>query len=178
MVRSGAEFDGLVCVDGSGRIEGRVTGDVIAAESLWIGAEGARYADRVRDVCEWLDEVGLRAPERELRGRLCYDDPCHLAHGQRVEAAPRRLLDQLPGLERIDHADPGACCGAAGIYNLTHPDMSARVLARKLDALEAARPDWIATGNPGCMLQLSAGARERGLQARVLHPIQLLDAAY
>ena len=74
--------------------------------------------------------------------------------------------------------DPGACCGAAGTYNLTHPEMSRAVLARKLDALEAADPDYIATGNPGCLMQLAAGVRERGLRAEVVHPVELLDRAY
>jgi glycolate oxidase iron-sulfur subunit len=144
----------------------------------WIGAAGGAYAAQVRDICELLDEVGLRPPEREMRGRYCYDDPCHLVHGQGVESAPRNLLARIPGLERVDHAEASACCGAAGIYNITHPAMSQRVLARKLDSLERARPDWIATGNPGCMMQIAAGARARGMRARVVHPVELLDEAY
>ena len=151
----------------------------------WIGVAGRSYAERVRDIAEFLDEVGFRppaevplqAPGRESRElRVCYDDPCHLIHGQGVAAAPRRLLAQMPGLKLVDHADPGACCGAAGIYNLTHREMSQTVLARKLDALEAANPDVIASGNPGCLMQLSAGVRQRGLAARVVHPVELLLA--
>ncbi|MEZ4216954.1 MAG: (Fe-S)-binding protein [Myxococcota bacterium] len=144
----------------------------------WIGAEGARYASRVRDVCEWLDEVGLRAPTAHLDGTCCYDAPCHLVHAQRVDAAPIRLLARVPGLVLLEHEGRDACCGAAGVYNLTHPGMSRQVLAPKLDALERADPDWIATGNPGCAMQIAAGARERGLRARVVHPVELLDAAY
>jgi glycolate oxidase iron-sulfur subunit len=117
----------------------------------------------------------------ELRGtvpgRLCYDDPCHLVHGQGVAAAPRRLLERIPGLALVPHDDPAACCGAAGTYNLTQPDMSRAVLARKLDALAAADPDWVATGNPGCLMQIAAGARRRGLRFRTVHPIELLDRA-
>ena len=77
-------------------------------------------------------------------------------------------------MKLVDHADPTACCGAAGIYNITHPEMSQAVLARKLDALEAAAPDVIASGNPGCLMQLAAGARERGIKARIVHPVELL----
>ena len=144
----------------------------------WIGAEGRSYAASVRDVCEWLDQAGLRPPAGRMSGRLCYDDPCHLVHGQRVQAAPRRLLAQIEGLELVPHDDASACCGAAGIYNLTHPEMSRAVLDRKLDALERAHPDWVATGNPGCLMQLASGMQTRGLKARVVHPVQLLDAAY
>jgi glycolate oxidase iron-sulfur subunit len=152
----------------------------------WIGAEGERYAGRVRDIAEFLDEVGFRPPAAHAGGagrtggtksrelRVCYDDPCHLVHGQGVGAAPRRLLEQVPGLKLVEHADPTACCGAAGIYNLTHREMSQAVLARKLDALERARPDVIASGNPGCLMQLAAGVSRRGIEARVAHPVELL----
>jgi len=143
----------------------------------WLQAEGHTAGTRVRDVSEWLDAEGLRAPLGRLEARVCYDDPCHLLHGQKVSAAPRRLLARIPGLELVAHEDPGACCGAAGIYNLTHPAMANAVLERKLRALAAADPDWIASGNPGCMMQLAAGVRRAGLRARVVHPIELLDAA-
>ncbi len=150
--------------------------DAIVVNSAGCGAalrEGALGA-RVRDVCEFLDEVGLVAEPAPRAGSVCYDDPCHLVHAQRVAAAPRRLLARVPGLRLVPHDDPTSCCGAAGIYNLTHPEASRAVLASKLDALAAADPDWIATGNPGCLMQLEAGARERGLRARVVHPVELL----
>ncbi len=145
----------------------------------WLpGEAAASFAARARDVCEWLDAAGLRAPAGRIEGRACYDDPCHLVHGQRVEAAPRRCLAQIPGLVLVPHADAASCCGAAGTYNLTQPEMSQAVLARKLDSLAAAAPDYIATGNPGCLMQLRAGAAARGLAAEVLHPVVLLDRAY
>lgn len=144
----------------------------------WLPGEGEAFAAGVRDVAEFLDAEGLRAPTGRIDARVCYDDPCHLAHGQRVVAAPRRLLEQIPGVTMAAHADPTACCGAAGIYNLTHPEMSRAVLARKLDSLAAADPDIVATGNPGCLMQLQAGMAERGLRARVVHPVVMLDEAY
>jgi glycolate oxidase iron-sulfur subunit len=143
----------------------------------WLGPAGAGLAGRVRDVCELLDEVGLRTPLAPLEGTLCYDDPCHLVHGQRVEAAPRRLLARIPGLRLVPHREASACCGAAGIYNLTHGEMSRAVLARKIDSLAEADPDWIATGNPGCLMQLRTGVAQRGLRAQVVHPVELLDRA-
>jgi glycolate oxidase iron-sulfur subunit len=144
----------------------------------WLPDGGRSFAAKARDVCEWLDEVGLRAPSGRIDARVCYDDPCHLVHGQKVSAAPRRLLAAIPGLELVPHADPGACCGAAGTYNLTQPEMSRAVLERKLDSLAAADPDLVVTGNPGCLMQLRAGLASRGLRAEVVHPIDLLDRAY
>jgi glycolate oxidase iron-sulfur subunit len=144
----------------------------------WLPEEGDAFAAGVRDVAEFLDAEGLRPPPGRVDASVCYDDPCHLVHGQGVAEAPRRLLEQIPGVALRPHADPAACCGAAGIYNLTHAEMSRAILARKLDALAAADPDVIATGNPGCLMQLRAGAQLRGLRARVAHPIELLDEAY
>jgi len=144
----------------------------------WLPGEGDALARLVRDPLELLDDVGLRPPGGRLGLRVCYDDPCHLVHGQRVREAPRRVLRNIPGLELVAHDDPTSCCGAAGIYNLTHPDMSGAVLERKLRALAAADPDVVATGNPGCLMQLRAGAARAGLRAEILHPITLLDRAY
>ncbi len=143
----------------------------------WLPGLGEGFAASVRDIAEFLDEVGLRPPGR-LETRVAYDDPCHLVHGQGVRDAPRRVLEAIPGLTLVPHRDPTSCCGAAGIYNLTHPEMSQQVLDRKLDALAEIEVDYIATGNPGCLMQLERGLRERGLSARVVHPVELLDRAY
>ncbi len=162
------EFDALV-VNSAG------CGAALREYGHWLGRAGEGLAFRVRDVCELLHTVGPRALCAPLPGTVCYDDPCHLLHGQRVEAAPRRVLARIPELRLVPHRDPGACCGAAGTYNLTQPGMAREVLARKLDALAEADPDWIATGNPGCLMQIRSGARRRGLRATVVHPIELLD---
>ncbi|MGH0031589.1 MAG: (Fe-S)-binding protein [Myxococcota bacterium] len=140
----------------------------------WLGEEGRGLATSVRDVCEFLDAVGPVAPLAPIEARLCYDDPCHLVHGQRVADAPRRLLAKIPSLELVAHDDPAGCCGAAGTYNLTHPEMSRAVLERKLASLAAADPDLVATGNPGCLMQIRGGAARAGLRAEVLHPVELL----
>jgi glycolate oxidase iron-sulfur subunit len=144
----------------------------------WLPGEGAHLAGRIRDVTEFLVEVGIRPPSGRVDARVCYDDPCHLIHGQGVASPPRELLASIPGLELVAHEDATVCCGAAGIYNLTHPEMSEAVLTRKIDALAAVDPDLIATGNPGCLMQIARGVRERGLRARVVHPVELLDRAY
>jgi glycolate oxidase iron-sulfur subunit len=144
----------------------------------WLPGEGEALAAKIRDVCELLDAAGLRAPTGRVDARVCYDDPCHLIHGQRVADAPRRLLAALPGLELVAHDDPGSCCGAAGSYNLTHAEMSRAVLGRKVASLAKAAPDLVATGNPGCLMQLRAGLRAAGNRAGVVHPIELVDRAY
>jgi glycolate oxidase iron-sulfur subunit len=153
-------------------------GAALREAKSWLPGEAEGFSARVRDVCEFLDEAGLRAPTGRLALRVCYDDPCHLVHGQRVKDAPRRVLASIPGLVLVAHDDPTSCCGAAGTYNLTHRAMSSAVLARKLDALAAADPEAIATGNPGCLMQIASGARARGLRARVVHPVELLDESY
>ena len=143
----------------------------------WLPETGESLSTRVRDVCEWLDDVGLREPTGTLAARVAYDAPCHLVHGQRVDQAPRRLLESLPGLEFVSHAGADHCCGAAGTYGLLQPEMSERVLDAKMRSLQAASPEIVATGNPGCLLQLRLGAQARGLAFRVVHPIELIDAA-
>jgi glycolate oxidase iron-sulfur subunit len=144
----------------------------------WLGAEGEALAAGAIDVSAFLAREGLRRIPGRIQARVCYDDPCHLVHGQKVSEAPRRLLEQIPGLTLVPHDDPTSCCGAAGIYNLTHREMSQAVLERKLRSLAAADPDLIATGNPGCLMQLRSGAARAGLRAEVVHPIELLARAY
>jgi glycolate oxidase iron-sulfur subunit len=101
-----------------------------------------------------------------------------LLHGQRVKDEPRRLLRAIPGLELLDLKEADWCCGSAGIYNVLHPELSRQILQRKMQHLAAINPDVIATGNPGCLLQISAGAKAQGLPAPVVHPIDLMFRAY
>ena len=139
---------------------------------------GDAMASSVRDISEFLDEVGIEPPQRRLELRVAYDDPCHLLHAQRIESAPRALLRAIPGLELFDLPGHRDCCGAAGIYNVTHADMATRLQSRKVEALRQTRPDVLATGNPGCMLQIAAGVRQAGLPVEVRHPVELLASAY
>lgn len=146
-------------------------GAALKSDSSGLGA-------KVRDVSEFLVDVGLRSPVGELRLSVAYDDPCHLLHGQRISEAPRALLREIPGLRVIDLPGSSECCGAAGIYNLTHPEMAGQLLARKLAAITETRPDVVATGNPGCLLQIGAGVREAELDIQVMHPVELLARSY
>jgi glycolate oxidase iron-sulfur subunit len=136
------------------------------------------FSRKVKDISEFLAGLGLNPKIAQLRLRVAYDEPCHLLHGQGISHEPRRLLQQIPGVVLVPFKEADWCCGSAGTYNLTQPDMSLRLLDRKMQHIAAVDPDVIATGNPGCLLQLGWGVRRAGLRAEVLHPIDLLDRAY
>lgn len=133
----------------------------------------ARLAARVRDVSELLTD-GLPGPRAPLELTVTYHDPCHLVHGQRVREAPRALLRAIPGLKLVELAEADLCCGSAGVYNLLEPDIAQALLARKLERIAATGAEVVATGNPGCLLQLRMGLSARGLRVRAHHPVELL----
>jgi len=141
-------------------------------------ARAHRFSARVQDISECLAQAPLRGPLGPVPKRVAYDDPCHLLHAQRIRQQPRELLLRIPELQLVPVTDADFCCGAAGIYNITHYDLSMRILARKMEHIVAANPDVIATGNPGCMTQLRTGVQQAQLDVPVVHPIELLDASY
>ena len=147
--------------------------------------EDPRYADRaaafgkqVRDVSEILAESGLNGTLHPVKLRVAYHDACHLAHGQRVRSQPRTILAAIPGLTLVPLQESDFCCGSAGIYNLLHPELSREFLARKLDRLAETGAQVVVAGNPGCLLQIAAGLRERGMPMRAAHTVEILDWAY
>ncbi len=137
----------------------------------------AAWAARVVDVTEALAFAGPRRGA-SLSLRVAYDPPCHLLHAQRVAEAPVTVLDAIPGLQRVTHGEADLCCGSAGSYSLTEPALSRAVLSRKVGALTNGRLDAVATGNPGCVMQIGAGLRAAGHDVPVLHPVELLDRSY
>jgi len=142
----------------------------------WLDDEAARrLAARTRDVSELLAEAEL--PLNSLPMTVTYHDPCHLAHGQRVRTAPRAMLARIPGLRLVPLVDSELCCGSAGVYNVLEPEMADRLLAQKLARIGETGAAVVATGNPGCVLQIARGARERGLDLEVVHPVTLLARA-
>lgn len=136
------------------------------------------FSERVKDASEFLAERGIVEPTNEIRARVTYQDPCHLAHGQGIRSQPRALLAQIPGLQLIEMRDSDRCCGSAGIYNITHPDIAMQVLDEKMTNVEATQPEMIVTANAGCLLQLQLGARRAAMKVEVLHVMDLLDRAY
>ena len=140
--------------------------------------KGRRFSDLVKDINEFLDSIELNPDLGELAVNVTYQDSCHLAHGQKIRSAPRRLLNAIPGLKLREMALSDVCCGSAGIYNVLHTGMSLALLEKKMASVNDTRAEVIATANPGCMLQLEAGVRKFGNGQRVAHVVELVDEAY
>ncbi|MBI4469326.1 MAG: 4Fe-4S dicluster domain-containing protein [Acidobacteria bacterium] len=138
----------------------------------------SRFSARVRDICEFLTVTEFSAGPRNVPVKVSYDAPCHLHHGQGVKTAPLELVRQLPGVTVIPLPGSETCCGSAGIYNLTQPDLADQILSRKLDQIAESQSRLILTGNPGCLMQIASGAEQRGLALQVIHPIELIAAGY
>ena len=151
-------------------------GQLLAADPEW-HERAARIAAKVRDVSELLAEAGPR-PGGALSMTVTYDAPCHLMHAQRVVTPPLKVLAAVPGLELVPLEGSEHCCGSAGIYNLIEPEVSDRVLAPKLANIAATHAPLVATGNPGCLMQIGAGLHQARMRCRVIHPVDLLDASY
>ena len=150
-------------------------------------ADDVRYVERarlwdakVKDIHEWLAFTGIESPPAAGAPQqvVTYHESCHLCHGQKVSAQPRSLLRAIPGVRLVELPEASWCCGSAGIYNLTQPEMAGQLLQRKVDHIVTTRAQVVATGNPGCLLQLINGCRDRGLELRVAHPVTLLAEAY
>ena len=152
-------------------------GELFEGDPVW--EERARaIGGKVRDVAQLLIELGEpRAVRHPIPSRVVYHDACHLAHGQGVRAEPRALLQAIPGVELLVPPESEICCGSAGIYNLVQPGPAAELGSRKARHIAALSPDMIATGNPGCTLQIAAAARRLGYDWPILHPIELVDAS-
>ena len=151
-------------------------GSALKEYGHWLGDERAeRFAGLVKDISEVLVDADL--PLGELRETVTYHDACHLAHGQKVRAQPRELLGRIPGLTLVELKDSDLCCGSAGVYNLLEPEMAAELGRRKVERIRETGARIVATGNPGCIMQISQQALEAGLVLEVMHPVTLLSHA-
>ncbi len=137
-----------------------------------------QFASKVRDVHEFLDALGPVTPTHAVPGRVTYHDACHLVHAQKVREAPRRLLKMIPGLELVELVESELCCGAAGTYNLTEPEMAQRLARRKLQNILHTGAKTVVTANAGCLLQIAREARAQSQPLAIVHPMDLLDRAY
>ena len=133
---------------------------------------------KVEDISEFLASINVNTQFGEVSHTIAYHDACHLLHGQKIKQQPRQLLQALPGVTLVDLKESDWCCGSAGIYNLTNQEMAQELLNRKMNNIAATGANIIVTSNPGCMMQIAMGARQRGLSLEVMHPAQLLDEAY
>ena len=133
------------------------------------------FASKIRDCSEFLDQLGLITPPGEIRLTATYHDACHLAHAQKVREQPRNLLKKIPGLKLVDLPESELCCGAAGTYNLTEPEMAGRLGRRKLENIRSTGARVVITSNAGCLLQIAREARLQGETLKIMHPMDLLD---
>ncbi len=142
------------------------------------GELARKFVAKVRDISEFLVELGPIAPTHPVPATVTYHDACHLCHAQQISAEPRALLALIPGLTLVPLDEAELCCGAAGTYNLTQPEMSGRLGRRKMDRIAASGASIVATGNVGCILQIARQIKDSGSEVAVVHPIDLLDRAY
>jgi glycolate oxidase iron-sulfur subunit len=150
----------------------------LLAEDPVYAERARRLAASVRDLSEFLAATPLRGPLAAVPMTVTYHDPCHVVHGQKIRTAPRALLAQVPELRVVDLPESDWCCGSAGIYNLTQPDMATRLLRRKVRHVTSTGAEAVVTANPGCILQIQQGLREAGSDIRVLHLVEILDRGY
>src|SRR6516162_2065477 len=152
--------------------------DILLRDDPAYAEKAKRYSHLCKDVTEFLSGLGLVGALGEVPARVTYQDPCHLVHGQGIRRQPRDLLRQIPGLELVEMEGSDRCCGSAGVYNLIQPEYSRHFLDEKMEAVGRTGADLVVAPNPGCMLQIAAGVRARGLRMHVHHLIDLLDRSY
>lgn len=152
-------------------------GELFAEDAQW-RERAIVFSRAVRDITELLDHIGISRELGTIDATVTYQEPCHLVHAQRISSAPRRLLSAIPGLRLHEMNESSICCGSAGIYNLTQPEMSARLQHRKVENILATDAMVVATANPGCALQVAAGLAAAGANIPVKHIVELLDDSY
>jgi glycolate oxidase iron-sulfur subunit len=136
------------------------------------------WSQKLRDVHEWLQEIGARPARVPSEQRVTNHEACHLCHAQKITQQPRDVLKLIPGLDLVELPESTWCCGSAGVYNITQPEMSSQLLDRKLANIRKTGVATVASANPGCCVQLEAGVRAAGMQVQIVHPITLLARAY
>ena len=152
-------------------------GWLLKDDAKW-SARASAFAAKVKDATEYLGDLGMSEAPGMLHGRVTWDDPCHLLHGQKIRAQPRALLAAIPGLEVVPLEEADWCCGSAGTYNVTQPDLARSILERKIANIVRTGADTVVTANPGCLMQIQSGLRQAGSGVRVVHLLDLLDEAY
>ncbi len=153
--------------------------DELLAGDADYAERAVQWSHKVKDVHEFLAEIEIRVPTSEMPAQqVTYHESCHLKHGQKVSEAPRQVLRAIPGLQLVELAEADWCCGSAGIYNITQPEMSMKLLDRKMDHVKHTGATMVATGNPGCAIQIAHGSERTDAAVEVVHPVSLLAAAY
>jgi glycolate oxidase iron-sulfur subunit len=143
-----------------------------------LSEKAQKFSASVRDVSELLSEFAIKRPHTDVERNVAYDAACHLIHGQRIANQPVSMIGTVPGVRivKLDGAD--TCCGGAGIYNIQHPELSSAILKKKLEAIASSGADLLATGNPGCIMQIGAGLLMTGQTLEIVHPVEILARGY
>jgi glycolate oxidase iron-sulfur subunit len=152
----------------------------LLADDPAYGKRAELWDAKVKDIHEWLDMIGFAKPTRngQATQTVTYHEACHLCHGQNISSQPRNILRAVPHLKLVELPESTWCCGSAGIYNIIQPDMAGELLDRKTKHIHSTGAAIVATGNPGCLLQIVNGLQKKGMNIRVAHPISLLAEAY
>jgi glycolate oxidase iron-sulfur subunit len=167
------EYDAILTNAAGCSAELRHYGDLLDGDE-----DAEAFGKKVRDIAEYLVEIGWTPPRGALGGKVAYDEPCHLLHAQKISAAPKEILKALPGLEIVPLEDAEFCCGSAGIYSVTQPELAQEILRRKVECIKKSGCDTVVTGNPGCILQIRYGLKEAGVPVSVAHPVELVAKSY
>ena len=136
------------------------------------------FSELTQDITEFLASLPVKIPKSNIQRKITYQDPCHLAHAQRITSAPRQLLNAIPGIQLIEMEDSSVCCGSAGIYSAVQPEVSNQILEDKLEKIAATNTKQVVTANPGCMAQIKLGLEKHQSTTTVCHIVDLLDEAY
>jgi glycolate oxidase iron-sulfur subunit len=150
--------------------------DLLEHDPAW-AAQAKEFKSKVRDVTEYLTQVGLLSPKKKINRKVAYQDPCHLANAQRIRTQPRELLKAI-GCQLVELPHSDQCCGSAGVYNVAQNELSMKILDAKMDDVMSVPSDILATANVGCMIQLRAGIEQRKLKLPVKHVVELLEEAF
>jgi glycolate oxidase iron-sulfur subunit len=171
------DFSAMICNAGGCGASLKEYPHLLAGDPVY-AQKAIQFSDKVKDISEFLVE-NLHSPlEGELKVRATYSDSCHLRHGQKVVNQPRQLLGMIPGLELVELSSPDLCCGSAGVYNITQIDTADKILDAKMADIAATGANLIVTSNIGCQMQLITGVRRSGLDAKVMHVVEVLDLSY
>jgi glycolate oxidase iron-sulfur subunit len=173
-----AGFDHVESISSAAREDWPVITNSAGCGSAMKEHPDASFASRVRDISEYFCEIGFSPPTKGDRIRVAYHDACHLAHSQGIRNQPRSLLRAMPGVELVEIAESDRCCGSAGIYNITQPTLARELLARKWESIDAAAPDVVVMGNPGCLGWIRQSAEDAGSSIRVEHIATFLSERY
>ncbi len=152
--------------------------DALLADDTAYTEKAKWFAKRVKDISEFLVDKGFKIPDLKQEITVTYHEPCHLVHGQKISSQPREIIKALPGVTFVELEESDWCCGSAGIYNITHYEDSMILLERKFNKLKQTKADYVVSGNPGCMIQLTYGNHKFSSKIKVLHPVSLLNKFY